>query len=178
VDQNGDGIVEKDGVPFEFEMTTNQGNQLRADIATMCQEYFRRVGIDAKPRTMEWNTFIQRVIAGDFDSCVLGWGVGTRADLTTLWKSTSKPPKGMNVSRYGNAEVDSLIDRAKNTLDLNEAKSLWYRCQKTIYDDQPFLFLAVPHEVVGLDSRFCGVEPNAIGFYANLPEWYIADGCE
>ena len=177
VDTDGDGFVEQDGVRFEFEMTTNQGNQLRADIATMCQEYFRRIGIAAKPRTMEWNTFIQRVIAGEFDSCVLGWGVGTRADLTNLWRSTSRPPGGQNVSRYANSEVDSLIDLARNTVTTRDARPLWHRCQRVIYDDQPFLFLAVPHDVVGLNGRFCGVEPNAIGFFVNLPEWYIGEDC-
>jgi hypothetical protein len=55
---------------------------------------------------------------------------------------------------------------------------LWYRCQRIIYDDQPFLFLAVPREVTGLNSRFCGVEPNAIGFFVNLPDWYISDDCK
>ncbi len=177
VDADGDGIIEKDGVKFEFEMTTNQGNQVRADIATMCQEYLGRIGVKVRPRILEWNTFIQAVIAGEFDSCVLGWAVGTRADLTNLWKSTSKPPGGMNVSGYANAEVDSLIDRAKNTLDPSAAKPLWFRCQRIIYGDQPFMFLAVPYEVVGLNRRFCGVEPNAIGFFVNLPGWYIGEDC-
>ncbi|MEJ2719956.1 MAG: peptide-binding protein [bacterium] len=177
VDSDGDGVVENNGVEFEFEMTSNQGNQLRADIATMCQAYLARIGVKVKPRILEWNTFIQAVIAGEFDSCVLGWAVGTRADLTSLWESTSRPPGGMNVSRYANAEVDSLIERAKNTLDPSQARPLWYRCQRIIYDDQPFLFVAVPYEVVGLNRRFCGVEPNAIGFFVNLPQWYIGGGC-
>ncbi|UCH85334.1 MAG: peptide-binding protein [Candidatus Latescibacterota bacterium] len=175
VDRDGDGFIEKDGEPFEFEMTTNQGNQLRADIATMCQEYFRHVGIRATIRMMEWNTFIQWVIAGEFDSCVLGWGVGTRADLTNLWKSTSRPPGGLNVSGFASPAVDSLIDRAKNKLGPTEAQPLWYRCQRIIYDDQPFLFLTVPHEVVGLNRRIQGVEPNAIGFFVNLPDWYVGE---
>jgi len=42
------------------------------------------------------------------------------------------------------------------------------------------LFLAVPFEVVGLHRRFCGVEPNAIGFFVNLPSgtkrMFVADG--
>lgn len=175
VDEDGDGILEKDGVRFEIEMITNQGNQLRADVIAMTQEYLRRVGVRVVPRTLEWNTFIQRVVGGEYQSCVLGWKSGTRADLTNFWRSTSTPPGGFNIARYENVRVDSLIDKAKNTLDTNTARSLWYSCQRIIYDDQPFLFIAVPYEVVGLQRRFHNVEPNVISFFVNLHEWYVDD---
>lgn len=177
VDRDGDGVLEKNGRRFEFEMISNQGNQLRADIMTMTQEYLRRVGVKVTPRTFEWNTFVQRITRGDFDSCVLGWKAATRADLTDLWRSSSSPPSGYNIPRYQNAAVDSLIDLAKNSLDMPTARRLWYQCQRIICDDQPILFLAVPYEVVGLRSRYCDVKPDAIGFFVNLPEWYVGEEC-
>ncbi len=173
-DDDGDGILEKNGQRFEFEMITNQGNQLRSDIMTMTQEYLRNIGVRVNPRSFEWSTFINQVISGDYESCVVGWKVGTKADLTNFWRSSSTPPGGYNISRYRNAEVDSLIDLAKNTLDPDAARPMWYRCQRIIYDDQPILFLSVPHEVVGLGGEYRGVEPNAIGFFVNLHEWYVS----
>jgi peptide/nickel transport system substrate-binding protein len=158
-------------------MITNQGNQLRRDVATMVQEYLRRIGVKVDIRVLEWNTFTHKVIHGDYESCVLGWKVGTKADLTDLWRSTSTPPEGMNVSRYSNAEVDALIDRAKNTLDAGHARELWYRCQRIIYGDQPFFFVAIPYEVVGLKRRYCGVKPDATGFFVNAQEWYVGRNC-
>ncbi len=177
IDGDGDGVVEKGGRRFEFEMISNQGNQLRTDVMTMAQEYLRRIGVKVTPRTFEWNTFVQRITQGDFDSCVLGWKTATRADLTDLWRSSSTPPRGYNIPRYRNAEVDSLIDLAKNSLDVPTARRLWYQCQRIIYDDQPILFLAVPYEVIGLDCRYRDVKPNAIGFFVNLPEWYVSEKC-
>lgn len=174
-DQDGDGVLDKDGRPFEIEMITNQGNQLRSDIMTMVQEYLRKIGVRVHPRSFEWNTFIGRVVSGEYQSCVLGWKVGTKADLTNFWHSSSMPPGGYNISRYRNAEVDSLIDLARTTLDPDVARPVWYRCQRIIYDDQPILFLSVPHEVVGLRRGYRGVKPNAIGFFVNLHEWYISD---
>jgi peptide/nickel transport system substrate-binding protein len=176
-DAEGDGIREKDGKPFELDMTTNKGIQYRADVMTMAQAYLRQIGVKVNPRILEWNTFIGGVVSGDFDSTVLGWKVSTRADLTTFWRSTAVPPNGFNASRYHNAEVDSLIDRARRTLNVEDAKRLWSRCQRLIYEDQPIFFLAVPHEVVGLNSKFCDVRPNAKGFFENLPEWYIGENC-
>jgi peptide/nickel transport system substrate-binding protein len=176
-DHDGDGILDNGGMRFEFEMITNQGNQIRADVMTMIQEYLRRIGVRVVIRTFEWNTFVGKITSGDYASCVFGWKTATKADLTDLWRSTSAPPAGYNIPRYTNAEVDSLIDLARNSLDLDAARRLWFRCQRIIFEDQPVLFLAVPYEVVGLNRRFCGVEPNAIGFFVNLPEWYEAESC-
>ncbi len=175
IDEDGDGVLDRDGQRFEFEMITNQGNQLRSDIMTMTQEYLRKIGVKVVPRTFEWNTFIGRVVSGEYESCVLGWKVATKADLTSFWHSSSMPPDGYNISRYRNAEIDSLIDLAKTTLDPDISRPVWYRCQRIIYDDQPILFLSVPHEVVGLRRGYHGMEPNAIGFFVNLHEWYISD---
>jgi peptide/nickel transport system substrate-binding protein len=171
VDEDGDGVVEKNGRELEFEMVTNQGNQLRSDIMTMVQEYLGDIGVKVVPRTFEWNTFISRVVGGEYDSCVLGWKVATKADLTSFWHSGSIPPGGYNISRYRNTEVDSLIDLAKNTLDPEKARPIWNRCQRIIYDDQPILFLSIPHDVVGLARGYRGVEPNAISFFANIRDW-------
>ncbi len=173
VDSDGDGIVEKDGRRFEFEMITNSGNQLRVDIMTMAEAYLRRVGVKVNINAFDFNHFISRVIQSDFESCVLGWKVGTRADLTELWHSRSMKPGGYNRVGYHNAEVDSLIDLAKNTMDPEAARELWSKCQRIIYGDQPFTFIALPYEVNALNGKFYGVEPSPISFFINLRDWYI-----
>lgn len=176
-DTDGDSVLEKNGEPFEIRILTNQGNQLRSDIATMVQEYLRRVGVRVLPRQLEWSTFVEHLTQGDFDGCVFGWKTGTRADLTELWHSGSIPPNGYNIARYENAGVDSLIDAAKSAMTREVAGPLWRRVQAIIYEDQPALFIAVPYEVVGLRRGYCDVAPNALGFFAGLPRWYAAEKC-
>ncbi len=176
-DSDGDGVLDKNGQPFRFEMTTNQGVQLRADIITMVQEYLRRVGVKVDARVLEFGTFIDGVTKGTFESCVLGWKTSTRVDLSSFWSSAAIPPGGFNASRYTNLEVDDLIARARTTLNVDHARRLWSQCQKIIYEDQAICFLAAPYEVVGLNRKFCGVRPNAIGFFVNLPEWYVGQDC-
>ena len=176
-DSDNDGVLDRDGRPLEFSMTTNQGVQLRVDIMTMVQEYLRHIGVKVNARVLEWNAFMDGVVGGDFDSCVLGWRVGTRVDLTSFWHSEATPPNGFNAARYKNREVDELIGRARNTLDTDVARHLWKMCQRLIYEDQPIFFVAVPYELVGLRRDFCGVEPNAHGFFVNIADWYVGDDC-
>ena len=178
-DSDGDGVLDKRGRKLEIEMITNRGVQLRADVITMVQGYLQRIGVKVNARVFEFNTFIQQVTSGEYDSCVLGWKTTARADLTGFWHSSSTPPdNGTNISGYSNETVDDLIDRAKNTLDPDEARLLWYRCQRIIYEDQPFFFLAVPYEVVGLRKRFCGVEPSPVGFFLGIADWYVSEDCQ
>ena len=158
---------------------TNLGIQWRADVITMVQAYLQRIGVKVNVRVLEFNKFIELVTAGEYESCVLGWNATERTDLTNFWHSTSTPPRnGHNISGYSNETVDDLIDRAKNTLDPNEARLLWYRCQRIIYEDQPFFFLTVPYEVVGLHKRFCGVRPSPAGFFLGISDWYVSEDCQ
>jgi peptide/nickel transport system substrate-binding protein len=83
-------------------------------------------------------------------------------------------PRGFNFVSYSNPEVDGLIDEALSMPDMEPARALWDRAQRAIYDDQPVTFLAVPQELTAVDGRFSNVRPNAISFFANLPEWRIA----
>jgi peptide/nickel transport system substrate-binding protein len=177
-DVDGDGILEKDGRAFVFELITNHSSQLRVDIATMTEAYLRKIGVKANIRTLEFRAVADKLMSSDFGACVFGWGVGAKVDLTNQWHSSSVPPSGYNLSSYLNPTVDDLIDRAKVELDRDRAFDLWSQAQRIIYKDQPFTFLLTPHEVNALDKRFCNVEPNAISFFYNLRYWRVGQDCE
>ena len=57
------------------------------------------------------------------------------------------------------------------------ARDNWFEAQRIIYEDQGYCFVAVPEEMTALARRFCGVDPNAIGFFVNLHEWYVSEDC-
>jgi hypothetical protein len=63
-------------------------------------------------------------------------------------------------------------------LDRGEAKELWSQVQRIIYYDQPFTFIAIPHEVNAVNANFCNVKPNAISFFHNLRDWRVGAACE
>jgi peptide/nickel transport system substrate-binding protein len=177
-DSDGDGVLDKDGIPFEFELITNNSSQQRMDVATMVEAYLGAVGVRARIRAMEFRAVVERLFSFEYDSCVLGWGTPTKPDITSHWHSAAMPPDGYNISGYHNPEVDRLIDQAKVELDRERAKHLWSQVQRIIYRDQPFTFLLIPDEVTALDGRFCGVEPNAISFFYNLRDWRVGADCD
>lgn len=61
-DANGDGLLDKDGRSFAFEILTNQGNETRQKCAEIIQRRLAEVGIAAKIRVLEWSAFVTHFI--------------------------------------------------------------------------------------------------------------------
>jgi peptide/nickel transport system substrate-binding protein len=128
-------------------------------------------------RVLEFGAYQERVLAGDFDGAFVEWKVQTRVDLTSMFHSDSKRPKGFNFGAYSNPEVDRLIEEAVAIPDMEPARERWNQVQRLIYDDQPYTFIAVPMELTAVADRFCDVKPSAISFFVNLPAWRLAPDC-
>ena len=90
-DTNGDGLLDKDGKPFEFSIMTNQGNDSRAKTVEIIQKKLKEIGITVKPRVMEWASFLQRIDKKDFEAVVLGWTIG-QGPGTSLTSGTPARP--------------------------------------------------------------------------------------
>ena len=175
-DTDGDGWLDKDGQAFEFEIITNQGNQIRNDIQVMVQEQLGKIGVKAVPVILEWTVMLKKHKASDFESIISAWRVGTKVDLAPIWGCDSRDKGGYNRVDYCNLEVDRLNSTACGILDFEEARPLFYKAQEIIYEEQPFTFLYNPHALLALHERFTGARPDAISMYHNLHEWKVADG--
>ena len=174
-DTDGDGFLDRGGERFEFELLTNHGSQVRADIQVMVQEMLRKVGIKVNPVQLEWTVMLDKHKSSDFEAIITAWRTGTKADLAPIWSCDARKEGGYNRVDYCNATVDSLNDLATSTLDFDEARPLFHRAQEIIYEEQPYTFLYFSHTIFVLNKEFGGAEPDAISCFHNLHEWYRKD---
>lgn len=173
-DTDGDGILDKDGVPFSFTILTNQGNDQRIKAATIIQSQLKELGIDARIRTVEWASFVKEFVnKGRFDAVILGWNILQDPDLYDVWHSSKAEPGGLNFVGYRNAEVDEVLDKARRTLDQSERKALYDRFQELLHRDQPYCFLFVPYSLPAVQARFEGIEPAPAGLMHNFIRWWV-----
>ncbi|MHB8909147.1 MAG: peptide-binding protein [Syntrophales bacterium] len=173
-DANGDGIIEKGGRPFEFELITNQGNEVRAKCAEIIQRRLAEVGIRMKIRVVEWAAFVNDFInKRKFDATILGWTIPMEPDLYDVWHSTKTGPQELNFISYKNEEVDALIVKARETFDQKLRKQCYDRIQEILADEQPYLFLYVPDALPIIHARFRGVEVAPLGIAWNFIKWYV-----
>ncbi len=178
-DTDGDGIIEKDGKPFEFTIITNQGNKNREKAAVIIQRDLKRVGISVKIRVIEWAAFIKNFInKRNFEACLVGWSMTPDPDQIDIWNSEKVGPTQLNFVHYQNPEVDRLLELGVSTYDRAERKRYYDRFQEIIAEDQPYTFLFVPDSLPIVSARFHGIKPSPNGIFYNFIKWYVPKGMQ
>ncbi|HEX5760203.1 MAG TPA: ABC transporter substrate-binding protein [Thermoanaerobaculia bacterium] len=172
-DTNGDGLLDRGGQPFAFELTTNTGNQQRADATVMIQEQLRRVGIQAEPRVLEFHTLVEQLDDGTFDAMVTGIGLDTSLDFTSFLHSRSVGD-GNNFPRYRNPEMDLLLEEIQRAPDILQARGKLHRLQEIVARDQPVSFLWESQRIHGANRRLRDVQSNILFSLFDLEEWWMA----
>ncbi len=174
-DTNGDGILERDGKPFAFEIITNQ-NKEREKSAVLIQRRLKEIGIDAKIRSIEWASFISRFIkTGDFDVVVLGWGLGLDPDQYNIWHSSQQEPGQFNFIGYHNPKVDALLEQGRTELNPEKRMKIYHEFAKVLLEDSPIVYLSAGYGLTAMHKRIQGianpVPPAGVGY--DSQKWYI-----
>lgn len=171
-DSDGDGILDRNGKPFAFELTTNSGSPSKADATVMLQEQLRRVGIAATPRIVEFNSLIERQVGHDFDGTLMSFNIDTSLDISYAFHSRSIAD-GQNYGAYRNAELDRLLDRLREITDPDAALPLFARAEAILHQEQPGTFLWEPNRLDARSARLQDARPNALSSLFNIREWWL-----
>ena len=177
VDSDGDGIVEKDGKPFSFEIITNQ-NKEREKSAVLIQRKLKQVGIQVNIRAIEWASFISRFIkTGDFDVVLLGWGLGLDPDQYNIWHSSQQAPGQFNFIGYNNPTIDKLLEQGRVELNPDKRQAIYHEFAKVLLDDSPIVYLSAGYGLTAIHKRVKGIDspapPAGVGW--NSETWYIPE---
>jgi peptide/nickel transport system substrate-binding protein len=171
-DTDGDGILDKDGKPFAFELLTNTGNQLRADATVMIQNQLQKVGIRATPRQVEFNTLAAVTIAGKFQAAMMGYTIDTSLDLRSNFAGASIA-EGSNYPRYRSPQVDRLVEVAAAQPDILAERPYLNQIQEMVHREQPVTFLWESQRLSAVNKRVRNVHPTATFSFFNLKEWWV-----
>jgi len=173
-DSDGDGILDKNGKPFEFELMTNQGNTVRTKICETLQQSWEKIGVKVNIRILEWATFINEYIDKQkFDALVLGWNITNDPDLYDVWHSSNCGGRKLNFICYKNKELDKLLIEGRKEFDPEKRKVFYHKAQEIIAEDQPYTFLYVPYSLVAMSKRFENVYPAPAGITHNMDKWWV-----
>ncbi len=168
-DDDGDGVLEREGQPFRFDLLTNSENATRMNILVMIQNHLQRVGVQANPVGIEFNTLLARGYDHDFEALVMGLGIDTSFDLTGTHHSSSIDD-ALNWGRFADPEADRMIDEIKAFVDPFAAVGLFAELQSHLQQEQPNTYLYQPLRILAIRGMN-NVAPNALSIYANAQEW-------
>jgi peptide/nickel transport system substrate-binding protein len=174
-DNDGDGILERDGKPFAFEIITNQ-NKEREKSAVIIQRRLKEIGIDVKIRAIEWASFISRFInTGDFDVVVLGWGLGLDPDQYNIWHSSQQAPGQFNFIGYNNPKADQLLELGRTEFNPDKRMKIYHQFAEVLLEDSPIVYLSAGYGLTAMHKRVHGIikptPPAGVGY--DSQKWYI-----
>ena len=128
------------GITLNFYTTADQEV---VDIAEVIQSYIRELGIQVRIKQLEWSAYKEAINQGEPDMFYLGWWADypdPENFLFPLFHSSNHGPAG-NRTRYTNAVVDSLMEKAETVLDEKKRWQLYKTAEDIIVSDAPWVFL-------------------------------------
>ncbi|CAG7653740.1 peptide-binding protein [Paenibacillus allorhizosphaerae] len=170
-DSDGDGILDKNGQKFEFEMQTIQGNKVREKAVTVIQQQLKKVGISVQPRSVEGSAFTKNWSSKNFVALFHGWSISGDPNPKGIWHSSSIEA-GSNYITYKNPEVDKLIEEDLLTFDQAKRKELLNKVDALVAEDQPYTFMYSPTVTMAYPSNLEGFNPNRDNL-KEIEKWYF-----
>lgn len=170
-DSNGNGILDKDIngdlVEFNIEYLYNAGNDIRKSIGLIFQEKARKLGINVTVISQEWSVFLEKLKNHDFEMLCSGFStVPLPTDHKQIFH-TEAINGGNNLTGFGNAETDALIDSIRTELNADKRAVLSKKFQAILHEEVPMIFLYSPFEKLIIHKRFSNVHVSELrpGFW-------------
>ena len=172
-DSDGDGILDREGLPFVFTFLYPASSKFAERVAPILKEDFKNNGIVMTIERLEWAAFLGRIEKKDFDVVTLGWSTSFETDPYQIWHSSqAQIERGSNFISFENEEADRLIEAARVEFNEERRNALYTKFQKILHEEQPYTFLFASDSLVAVARRFGNVVVHRAGL--DPREWTVA----
>jgi dipeptide transport system substrate-binding protein len=159
-------LLEEAGYPNGFTLSlwiphsigTNPNPQLTAE---MIQSDWKKIGVQSEVSTYEWGEFIKRATNGEHDVLLNGWINVIPEPDNWLRFLNSSALRGY--FKWRNQTFDDLIQKAVQTVNIDERTQLYLKAQKIFKQEQPFTPIAYPVISQPIHKRVTGFKINPLG---------------
>lgn len=179
------GFVLKDGKLYddaghrvEFNLLTNAGNTTRDAICVSIADTLGKLGMKCNYQPVDFNILVDKLETSlDWDSSVMGLS-GSKTepyDGANVWKSDGRlhmfdqrlpNDKGATIvtdARDWEKKIDQLFDKGATTIGFAQRKPIFDEYQKIVYDQQPFIYIESPLDIVAIRNTIKNYKPTPLG---------------
>ena len=151
-------LLAEAGHPNGFATTILCSPQYPEFVATslVCQEAWKKLGVDAKVEQVEWGTYTKRSgKAGGFDYDIGATAFTFRPDpdgYVYLYYKTG----GDSNTGYSDPKMDELLEQARTTIDQAKRKALYTEIQKIAEDEVLWMYWYVKNNTEAVTEKVGG----------------------
>jgi peptide/nickel transport system substrate-binding protein len=167
-DTGGDGVLDRDGKPFEVSITVPDISDVLKRIAVAIRAQLMKAGIKVKLVYIDdseiYKTPFQMILAR----------IATGADPDYVYQAWHSDGGDRNLSSYRNRFVDDLLELGRRTVDIEKRRAIYHKVHEMIHDDYPAIFLASGFEFIGSNYRFRDARfSSTLQFLTTMRDWQI-----
>ena len=174
-DTDGDGIRDRDGVPFEFTLITQAGFAIRENVSQTIQSQLRDVGVDMKVQFIDGTAISSYWFEGRFDAMLHWWHMPADPEITLFFAGDRTPPAGRNINYFADDGLTELLYRSDRTVNQADRRKLLVEAQQRIAELVPEipLFNVTKIDAVPVNLANFKGNPTNTGIFWNVHEWEI-----
>jgi len=147
-------LLAEAGYPNGFELPINSpsGRYLKdKEVVEAIVGDLRKVGIIASIKVHEWGTYMRKLYARNLGPAyLLGWG-GLTFDADGTFYPLFRT--GQALSNFSNEKLDSLLDRARITMDRQKRQKIYAEASRVIKEEVPCACVYQQMDIYGISER-------------------------
>ncbi|HWV25290.1 MAG TPA: ABC transporter substrate-binding protein [Thermomicrobiales bacterium] len=168
VDSDGDGIREKDGVKFSFDMLYDEGEVSYTQGIPYIQQCWREIGIELIAAATPFTVILDRINTSDLDAVLIGFSWGFDGIQGDMFRCNATSPNGFNIASFCSPEYDQLDAEASAELDPEKRREIMIEAANIVNDEQAVGVIAYPKNIYGGSPRLRNFLPQGY-----LPYWWV-----
>ena len=134
-DTDKDGMVDKDGKPFEAELWISNAYPEGRKVATIVQDQLSKIGLKIEIRLVEESTFTELVSKGNHQMYIFRYGLMDAQILYYMFRSQY----GVKRMFYYTTELDAALDDMGSILDPKQRQKAIERAEKLLIEGSPMV---------------------------------------
>ena len=168
-DSDGDGVRDKDGVPFSFEFLFSEGVAQYEQQVPYMQQAWAEVGVEMIPTEVPFQTLSDAVDTGNFEMALFGFQWDIDGSQLAMFGCEYVPPAGFNYMRFCNEEYDALAVNADKILNPEERKDALIEASNILNDQQAAGYLVFRQTTTGIRNTLHNFYPNGYSYMWSIP---------
>jgi peptide/nickel transport system substrate-binding protein len=171
-DTNDDGVVDKDGQKFKFEMSYAGGATVVDQLVSYLQEAWAAIGVEMEPRAT--SSMLDVLESHDFQIALLALPLSTDGSQTINY-SCGAYNNGFNFMKFCDQEWDALDQQQRREFDPAKRRELLIQQSEIVWQQQPVGVIRFGVARTGYSTRLHNFYPTGYGLLWSLPYVWVAE---
>jgi peptide/nickel transport system substrate-binding protein len=166
--QDSRGWSDAQGRPLRLRLAAQANTEVAQDLVINLQSQFSRNGVIVDPEFLGPAEWKKRIWTDrDFDLVLSTWSFDRNEDIREQFHSRGT----RNLLRYGDREVDRLLDAAREATDPIVKKAQVRKVHALIAEDAPMVFLFTLDSWAAMSTRVGNVTVHPFSFFNWIGTW-------